>query len=150
MQGEFRVLFIASYAEVVYVLHCFRKKTRTTSIKDLDIARARLRNLKREARSEKMNIVEHITPVGENIFAELNVPDAANEKLRLELLVAIRKWVNASGLNQTEAAKAMGVKQPTLNDAINGHYRKFTIDRLVRMLSNVGKCIDLVVTDKAA
>jgi len=44
----------------------------------------------------------------------------------------------------------MGVKQPTLNDAIKGRYHKFTIDRLVRMLSNVGKRVNITVTDKAA
>ena len=97
-----------------------------------------------------MSIIEHTTPADGNIFADLNIPDAENEKLRLDLLVAIRKWVSSSGLTQTEAAAAMGVKQPTLNDAIKGRYHKFTIDRLVRMLSSVGKQINIIVTDKAA
>ena len=93
---------------------------------------------------------KHVTPTDGNIFADLNVPDAENEKLRLSLLAAIREWVSNSGLTQTEAAAAMGVKQPTLNDAIKGRYQKFTIDRLVRMLSGVGKQINITVTDKAA
>lgn len=93
---------------------------------------------------------KHVTPSGGNIFADLNIPDAENEKLRLHLLAAIREWVNGSNLTQTEAAEAMGVKQPTLNDAIKGRYQKFTIDRLVRMLSNVGKQVNITVTDKAA
>ncbi len=93
---------------------------------------------------------EHVTPAGGNIFEELNIPDAENEKLRLHLIAAIKEWVSRSGLSQTEAATAMGVKQPTLNDVLKGRYRKFTIDRLVRMLSNVGKRIDVTVTDKAA
>lgn len=92
----------------------------------------------------------HTTPATGNIFADLNVPDAENEKLRLDLLVAIMEWVNNSGLTQTEAAAAMGVQQPTLNDAIKGRYHKFTIDRLVRMLSNVGKQVNITITDKAA
>ena len=93
---------------------------------------------------------EHVTPAGGNIFEELNIPDAENEKLRLHLIAAIKEWVSLSGLSQTEAATAMGVKQPTLNDALKGRYHKFTIDRLVRMLSSVGKRIDVTVTDKAA
>ncbi len=95
-------------------------------------------------------ITKHVTPSGGNIFADLNIPDAENEKLRLHLLAAIREWVSGSSLTQTEAAAAMGVKQPTLNDAIKGRYQKFTIDRLVRMLSNVGKQVNITVTDKAA
>ncbi len=96
-----------------------------------------------------MNI-EHITEPGGNIFADLNVPDAENEKLRLTLLTAVREWVNNSGLTQVEAAKAMGVAQPTLNDAVRFRYQKFTIDRLVRMLAGVGKRVDVVVRDKVA
>ena len=92
----------------------------------------------------------HVTPAGGNIFEDLNIPDAENEKLRLSLLAAIREWVSGSGLTQTEAAAAMGVKQPTLNDAIKGRYHKFTIDRLVRMLSRVGKRVNITVTDTAA
>ena len=75
----------------------------------------------------------HVTPAGGNIFADLNIPDAENEKLRLSLLAAIREWASGSGLTQTEAAAAMGIKQPTLNDAIKGRYHKFTIDRPVRI-----------------
>lgn len=93
---------------------------------------------------------KHITKAGGNIFADLGVPDAENEKLRLQLLVAVRAWVEESGLTQTAAAEAMGVKQPTLNDAIKGRYEKFTIDRLVRMLSRVGKRVDIRVIDRAA
>ena len=93
---------------------------------------------------------KHVTPAGGNIFADLDIPDAENEKLRLRLLVAIKEWVSGSGLTQTAAAAAMGVKQPTLNDAIKGRYRKFTIDRLVRMLSSVGKQVNITVKDKAA
>jgi len=92
----------------------------------------------------------HVTPADGNIFADLNVPDAENEKLRLILLAEIRSWVDGSGLTQTEAASAMGIKQPTLNDALKGRYEKFTIDRLVRMLACVGKRIGLTVTDEAA
>ena len=93
---------------------------------------------------------KHITPAGGNIFADLNIPDAENEKLRLHLLAAIREWVSSSGVTQAEAAAAMGVKQPTLNDAVKGRYHQFTIDRLVRMLSNVGKQVNITVSDKAA
>jgi phage-related protein len=39
--GWFRVLYVAKFAEAVYVLHCFKKKTRTTSQPDKEIAAAR-------------------------------------------------------------------------------------------------------------
>jgi phage-related protein len=42
---EHRVLYIAKFAEAVYVLHAFEKRTRRTSRDDLGIARQRLRSL---------------------------------------------------------------------------------------------------------
>jgi phage-related protein len=36
-------MFVAKFEEAVYVLHCFQKKTQTTSKKDKEIATARYR-----------------------------------------------------------------------------------------------------------
>lgn len=43
--GAFRVLYVAKFAETVYVLHCFQKKTQATSKTDLDLAAKRYRDL---------------------------------------------------------------------------------------------------------
>jgi phage-related protein len=45
--GAFRVIYVAAFAEAVYVLHAFAKKTRRTSQRDLALAQARFRELKR-------------------------------------------------------------------------------------------------------
>ncbi|WP_109480952.1 type II toxin-antitoxin system RelE/ParE family toxin [Paraburkholderia sp. C35] len=42
-EGAFRVMYVAKFVEAVYVLHCFRKKTQTTSRHDREIAEARYR-----------------------------------------------------------------------------------------------------------
>jgi phage-related protein len=43
--GAFRVVYIARFAEAVYVLHAFQKKTRATSNRDIEIARERFQQL---------------------------------------------------------------------------------------------------------
>jgi len=43
--GAFRVLYIASVGDAVYVLHAFQKKTQQTAKRDLDQARLRLRQI---------------------------------------------------------------------------------------------------------
>lgn len=48
--GRFRVLYIATFEEAVYVLHCFPKKTQRTSKADLDTGARRCRELRRERR----------------------------------------------------------------------------------------------------
>lgn len=42
---EHRVLYIARFAEAVYVLHAFEKRARRTPPKDLDLAKQRFRSL---------------------------------------------------------------------------------------------------------
>ena len=46
--GAFRVIYIAKFADAVYVLHCFQKKTEKTSKTDLDLAAKRYRDLLQE------------------------------------------------------------------------------------------------------
>ena len=46
----YRVIYIATFAEAVYVLHDFQKKTQRTARRDVDLAASRLRDLGRRAR----------------------------------------------------------------------------------------------------
>jgi phage-related protein len=43
--GTYRVIYLSRRVEAVYVLHAFHKKTQATPRKDLEIAKARLRQL---------------------------------------------------------------------------------------------------------
>ena len=51
--GEFRVLYVAKFAEAVYVLHAFQKKTRKTPQKDLDLSANRYRAVVDERRRKR-------------------------------------------------------------------------------------------------
>jgi phage-related protein len=50
--GIFRVMYVAKFAEAIYVLHCFQKKTQTTSKQDKEIAKVRYRAVV-QARKER-------------------------------------------------------------------------------------------------
>jgi phage-related protein len=41
--SAFRVIYVATFADAVYVLHAFQKKTRQTPKRDIDLAASRLR-----------------------------------------------------------------------------------------------------------
>ena len=46
--GAFRVLYVAKFADAIYVLHCFHKKTGKTSKADVELAAKRYRELLKE------------------------------------------------------------------------------------------------------
>ena len=54
--GTFRVVYTVEYADIVYVLHVFQKKSKNgikTPQKDMDTINRRLRNLRREIEESK-------------------------------------------------------------------------------------------------
>jgi phage-related protein len=46
--GAFRVVYVAKFADAVFVLHCFKKKTQQTARKDIDLAGKRYQDLLKE------------------------------------------------------------------------------------------------------
>ncbi len=46
--GIYRVMYVAKFADAVYVLHCFQKKTQKTAPGDLALAKSRYKQLVRE------------------------------------------------------------------------------------------------------
>lgn len=48
--GAFRILYVAKFADAVYVLHCFQKKARKTPEKDTALASRRYKELLKESR----------------------------------------------------------------------------------------------------
>ena len=46
--GAFRVIYVARFAEAVYVLHAFQKKANKTPKPEIDLARRRFRDLLQE------------------------------------------------------------------------------------------------------
>jgi predicted XRE-type DNA-binding protein len=96
-----------------------------------------------------MTIIDHITPANANIFEELGLPDAANLKLRSQLMVEVRQYVEESGLTQVDAAKVLKTTQPRLNDVLKGKIDKCSIDRLVQMLAEAGRHVSITVSNAA-
>ena len=48
--GEWRVIYVAKFADAVYVLHAFQKKTQRTRKDDIELAATRYKQLKESAK----------------------------------------------------------------------------------------------------
>jgi phage-related protein len=46
--GEWRVMYVANFADAVYVLHAFQKKTQRTGQREIEVARRRYRQIGEE------------------------------------------------------------------------------------------------------
>jgi predicted XRE-type DNA-binding protein len=86
-----------------------------------------------------------------NVFRDIGFSpeESQNLQLRSDLMSKIERFVKRSGMTQTEAARALGVGQPRLNDLLRGKIDKFSLDALVNMLGHAGMRVELKVKKAA-
>jgi predicted XRE-type DNA-binding protein len=65
--------------------------------------------------------------------------EAANLRLRSELMDKITAIVNEQGWTQAEAAAHCGVTQPRINDLLRGRISRFSLDALVNIAAALGR-----------
>jgi len=47
-EGQYRVIYVTKFADAIYVLHAFQKKTQKTRKQDIDAAKQALKQLQSE------------------------------------------------------------------------------------------------------
>ncbi len=75
--------------------------------------------------------------------------EAENMKLRSALMMALDRHIQSRGWTQAEAAGQLGVTQPRVSDLVRGKIGRFSLDRLVKMVSAAGLHIHVQVDEAA-
>ena len=74
---------------------------------------------------------------------------AENMKLRSALMMALKDHIARTGLNQSEAAKLLGVTQPRISDLLRGKIDLLGLDKLVNMIGAAGLHVEMRISDAA-
>jgi predicted XRE-type DNA-binding protein len=69
--------------------------------------------------------------------------EAADMRARSEIMIALRTKIECWNVNQTEAARRLGVTQPRLNDLMRGRLDKFRLDALINLAQPAGLSVRL-------
>ena len=80
-----------------------------------------------------------------NVFADLGYADADAHLLKAQLMSRVQDTLKDRKLNQTEAARIMGVSQPDVSRMLKGQFRDVSVERIMRMLAKLGCEVDIVV-----
>jgi predicted XRE-type DNA-binding protein len=80
-----------------------------------------------------------------NLFADLGYANAGTHLLKAELVRRLQHRLDAQKLTQAQAAQLMGVSQPDVSRVLRGHFRDFSVERLMRFLTALGCEVDIVV-----
>lgn len=76
--------------------------------------------------------------------------EAADMRLRSELMIRVQEEVRSWGLTQTAAAGRLGITQPRLNDLLRGKIAKFSLGALVDLAARAGLHVRVEVGRAAA
>ena len=71
--------------------------------------------------------------------------EAANLRMRAELMTQIAEIINANGWKQAEAATHCGVTQPRINDLLRGRVSRFSLDALVNIATALGRRVHVAL-----
>ena len=80
-----------------------------------------------------------------NVFADLDVPDADAHLLKAELVSSIDTIARQRRITQIEAARMLGLSQPDVSRLLRGDFRQYSLERLFRLLTALGRDIDIVI-----
>lgn len=88
----------------------------------------------------------------DNVFEDLGfeAQEAANLKIRAELMLDLRSYIQERGWTQQQAAEILGQTQPRISNLMKGKISRFSVDKLIEMLGKAGREVRIEVIPKAA
>ncbi len=98
-----------------------------------------------------MNNEEEIELVrgSDNIFRDLGEPNADILYLKAELATQIIGALNKKNLKGKEAAETVNMSEPDISRIRHADLKRFTIDRLMEVVSRLGLQVEINVTKAA-
>ena len=89
--------------------------------------------------------IEHEQGSG-NVFADLGLPDADERLARSKLGFHVYKLLVDRQLTQREIAALLGVRQPEVSHLMNGHFNRFTTDKLLGFLKRLDHKVTIQIS----
>lgn len=80
-----------------------------------------------------------------NVFADLGLPDAGEHYVKAQMVAEIFKIIEDRKLTQTKAGKMMGIDQPSVSRMLHGHFREYSVERLMQFLTVFDRDVEIVI-----
>ena len=80
-----------------------------------------------------------------NIFSDLGLPESETHLLKAQIVSEIYRLVTERKLTQIQAGKRMGISQPEVSRLFKGHFREYSVERLMGFLTALGRDVEITV-----
>src|SRR3954469_21528294 len=81
-----------------------------------------------------------------NVFADLGFEEAEELYARAQLGFHVHELVVGRKLKQREIASLLGIKQPEVSHLMNGHFSRFTTDKILDFLRRLDRKVTIRIT----
>jgi predicted XRE-type DNA-binding protein len=81
-----------------------------------------------------------------NVFADLGLKDSDELFARAQIGFCVFKIVKTKKLTQQEISKLLGIAQPEVSHLMNGHYSRFTTDKLLDFLKRLDRTVTIKIS----
>jgi predicted XRE-type DNA-binding protein len=78
-----------------------------------------------------------------NVFADLGLKDSDELFTRAQIGFCVYKIVKVKKLKQREIAAVLGIAQSDVSHLMNGHYSRFTTDKLLDFLKRLDRKVTI-------
>ena len=82
-----------------------------------------------------------------NVFADLGYANSAEHQIKARLVSKIAARIKQLKLNQAQAAKKLSIDQPKISAMLRGHFRGFSVYRLMQFVSDLGNEVEIIIKD---
>jgi predicted XRE-type DNA-binding protein len=83
-----------------------------------------------------------------NVYADLALNDADQLLSRAQIGFHVFKILEAKKLKQREIAEVLGIAQPDVSHLMNGHFSRFTTDKLLDFLKRLDRKVTIEVSPR--
>ena len=80
------------------------------------------------------------------MFADLDLTDADELYARAQIGFGVYKILKEKGLKQREMAELLEVPQPEVSHLMNGHFSRFTTDKLLDFLKRLDRKVTIRIS----
>jgi predicted XRE-type DNA-binding protein len=81
-----------------------------------------------------------------NVFADLGLKDAEQLLARAQIGFHVFQILESKKLKQREIAEILGIAQPDVSHLMNGHFSRFTTDKLLDFLKRLDRKVRIEVS----
>jgi predicted XRE-type DNA-binding protein len=92
---------------------------------------------------------KNITRSSGNVFADLDLPNPEELQLKARLTHLITRIIRQRSWTQSQAAKALGIKQPDVSELCRGErLEHYSVERLMNFLSRLEQRVTITVNSR--